>query len=146
MRRFRWTLLPATLCLAVWVLFRFVLFLGYVPSASMEPTIPAGSVILGIRIFGELERGDVVIFRHERKMLVKRIAAGEGDRVYLDDKSGSISVNEPLPGASRVLIVPKGCFFVVGDNREESIDSRRWEDPFVTDEEICADLIPFYGH
>ena len=145
-RRFRWTLLPATLCLAVWVLFRFVLFLGYVPSASMEPTIPAGSVILGIRIFGELERGDVVIFRHERKMLVKRIAAGEGDRVYLDDKSGSISVNEPLPGASRVLIVPKGCFFVVGDNREESIDSRRWEDPFVTDEEICADLIPFYGH
>ena len=145
-RRFRWTLLPATLCLAVWVLFRFVLFLGYVPSASMEPTIPAGSVILGIRIFGELERGDVVIFRHERKMLVKRIAAGEGDRVYLDDKSGSISVNEPLPGASRVLIVPKGCFFVVGDNREESIDSRRWEDPFVTDEEICAALIPFYGH
>ena len=92
-RRFRWTLLPATLCLAVWVLFRFVLFLGYVPSASMEPTIPAGSVILGIRIFGELERGDVVIFRHEGKTLVKRIAAGEGDRVYLDDKSGSISVN-----------------------------------------------------
>ena len=146
MRRFRWTLLPATLCLAVWALFRFVLFLGYVPSVSMEPTIPAGSVILGSRIFGELERGDVVIFRHERKMLVKRIAAGEGDRVYLDDKSGSISVNEPLPGASRVLIVPKGCFFVVGDNREESIDSRRWEDPFVTDEEICAALIPFYGH
>lgn len=145
-RRFRWTLLPAALCLAVWVLFRFVLFLGYVPSASMEPTIPAGSVILGIRIFGELERGDVVIFRHEGKTLVKRIAAGEGDRVYLDDKSGSISVNEPLPGASRVLIVPKGCFFVVGDNREESIDSRRWEDPFVTDEEICAALIPFYGH
>ena len=40
-------------------------------------------MILGIRIFGELERGDVVIFRHERKMLVKRIAAGEGDRVLL---------------------------------------------------------------
>ena len=45
-RRFRWALFPAALCLAVWALFRFVLFLGYVPSASMEPTIPAGSVIL----------------------------------------------------------------------------------------------------
>ena len=145
-RRFRWTLLPATLCLAVWVLFRFVLFLGYVPSASMEPTIPAGSVILGIRIFGEPERGDVVIFRHEGKTLVKRIAAGEGDRVYLDDKSGTFSVNEPLPGASRVLIVPKGCFFVVGDNREESIDSRKWEEPFIVGSEICAILAPIYGH
>ena len=145
-RRFRRTLLPATLCLAVWALFRFVLFLGYVPSASMEPTIPAGSVILESRIFGEPERGDVVIFRHEGKTLAKRIAAGEGDRVYLDGESGCFSVNEPLPGASRVLIVPQGFFFVVGDNREESIDSRNWEDPFVTDEEICAALMPFYEH
>lgn len=146
MRRFRWVLLPAALCLAVWVLFRFVLFLGYVPSVSMEPTIPAGSVILGSRIFGELERGDVVIFRHEGKTLVKRIAAGEGDRVYLGDESGAFSVNEPLPGASRVLIVPQGCFFMVGDNREEAIDSRKWEEPFIVGSEICAILAPIYGH
>ena len=144
-RRFRWTLLPATLCLAVWVLFRYVLFLGYVPSASMEPTIPAGSVILGIRIFGELERGDVVIFRHEGKTLVKRIAAGEGDRIYLDDESGTFSVNEPLPGASRVLIVPKGCFFVVGDSREASVDSRLWSLPFLEKQEILAVTLPSYS-
>ena len=85
---------PATLCLAVWVLFRFVLFLGYVPSASMEPTIPAGSVILGIRIFGELEPGRCGHLPPRRQDPSERIAAGEGDRVYLDDKSGSISVNE----------------------------------------------------
>ena len=142
MRKFRWVLLPAALCLAVWVLFRFVLFLGYVPSASMEPTIPAGSVILGSRVFGELERGDVVIFRHEGKTLVKRIAAGEGDRVYLDDESGTFSVKEPLPGASRVLVVPKGCFFVVGDNREASVDSRLWSSPFLEEKEILAVTLP----
>mgnify|MGYP001851802742 CR=1 FL=1 len=142
MRRFRWTLLPAALCLAVWALFRFVLFLGYIPSASMEPTIPAGSVILGSRIFGEVERGDVVIFRHEGKTLVKRIAAGEGDRVYLDGESDSFSVNEPLPGASRVLIVPQGCFFVVGDNREGSVDSRLWSSPFLEEQEILAVTLP----
>lgn len=144
-RRFCWVLLPAALCLAIWTLFRFVLFLGYVPSASMEPTIPAGSVILGSRIFGELERGDVVIFRHEGKTLVKRIAAGEGDRVYLDDKSGSISVNEPLPGASRVLTVPKDCYFVVGDNREASVDSRKWLSPFLEKQEILAVTLPSYS-
>lgn len=145
MKRFRWVLLPAALCLAVWALFRFVLFLGYVPSASMEPTIPAGSAILGSRIFGELERGDVVIFRHEGKTLVKRIAAGEGDRVYLDGGSGCFSVNEPLPGASRVLIVPKGCFFVVGDNREASVDSRLWSLPFLEEQEILAVTLPSYS-
>ena len=144
-RRFRWTLLPATLCLAVWVLFRFVLFLGYVPSASMEPTIPAGSVILGSRIFGELKQGDVVIFRHEGKTLVKRIAAGEGDGVYLDDESGNFSVNEPLPGASRILVVPKGCFFVVGDSREASVDSRLWSLPFLEKQEILAVTLPSYS-
>ena len=140
-RRFRWTLLPATLCLAVWVLFRYVLFLGYVPSASMEPTIPAGSVILGSRIFEELERGDVVIFRHDGKTLVKRIAAGEGDRIYLDDESGCFSVNEPLPGASRILVVPQGCIFVVGDNLEASVDSRNWNDPFVNKGDVKAKSI-----
>ena len=142
MRRFRWTLLPATLCLAVWALFRFVLFLGYVPSASMEPTIPAGSVILGSRIFGELKQGDVVIFRHEGKTLVKRIAAGEGDRVYLDDESGTFSVKEPLPGASRTLAVPQDCFFVVGDNWETSVDSRLWSSPFLEEKEILAVTLP----
>lgn len=145
MRRFRWLLLPAALCLAVWALFRFVLFLGYVPSASMEPTIPAGSVILGSRIFGELEQGDVVIFRHEGKTLVKRIAAGEGDRVYLDGESDSFSVNEPLPGANRTLVVPQACFFVVGDNLEASVDSRLWSSPFLEEEEILAVTLPSYS-
>lgn len=141
-RRFRWLFLPATLCLAVWALFQFVLFLGYVPSVSMEPAIPAESVILGSRIFGELERGDVVIFRHEGKTIVKRIAAGEGDRVYLDDESGTFSVNELLPGASRVLTVPQGCFFVVGDNREASVDSRLWSSPFLEEKEVLAVTLP----
>ena len=55
---------------------------------------------------------------------MKRIAAGEGDRIYLDDESGTFSVNEPLPGANRVLVVPQDCIFVVGDNLEASVDSR----------------------
>lgn len=62
MKRIRFLLGPALICLVVCILLKTVLFLGYVPSASMEPTIASGSYILGTRLFGELERGDVVIF------------------------------------------------------------------------------------
>ena len=55
MKRIRFLLGPALICLVVCILLKTVLFLGYVPSASMEPTIASGSYILGTRLFGELE-------------------------------------------------------------------------------------------
>lgn len=48
---------------------------GYVPTSSMEPTLETGSLILGLRLFDELETGDIIIFRHDSSYLVKRIAA-----------------------------------------------------------------------
>jgi len=66
---------------------RFVFFIGYVPTASMEPTISAGNYVFGIRLYGELQRGDVVIFRLNGQHLVKRIAAVPGDIVSIDESS-----------------------------------------------------------
>lgn len=54
---------------------------GVSGKASMEPTIEKGSYIVGIRIFSELEVGDIIIFRHDGKLLVKRIAAVAGETV-----------------------------------------------------------------
>ena len=81
MRR-KWKfIVPALALLGTCLLFRFVLFIGYVPTESMEPTLKRGSIIVGSRLFGELKVGDIVVFRHGGKLLVKRIAATEGNVV-----------------------------------------------------------------
>lgn len=134
-------LLPILLCFGVWMLFRTVLFVGIVPSSSMEPAIPAGSIILGSRIFSELGRGDIIVFRHEGKTLVKRVVAVPGDTVYLDDLDGSFTVNRETPNATRILTVPENCFFVAGDNRDNSMDSRVWEAPFVSGGTVIARVV-----
>ena len=138
MKRFRWAILPILLCFSVWLLFHTVLFVGIVPSSSMEPTIPEDSIILGNRLIGNLGRGDIIVFRHGGKTLVKRIVAVGGDTVSLDDQDGSFAVNQELATATRVLTVPEGCFFVVGDNRQNSFDSRFWEEPFVSAKWVLA--------
>lgn len=90
--------------------------------------IEKDSYIVGTRIYSRLGVGDIIIFHHDGKLLVKRIAAEEGEQVVHN-------------GAS--LTVPEKSYYVLGDNAEHSLDSRYWEDPFVRNEEIVAKLI-FY--
>lgn len=106
----------------------------------MEPTIKAGSLITGYRAVGRINRGDILIFTHDRYMVVKRVAALEGDTIYIDHTGTIISVNEEVQNAARILEVPAGCFFMLGDNTDDSIDSRFWEDPFITRKQIIAKL------
>ena len=86
----------------------------------MEPTLKAGSVLLGIRIIGSIETGDIIVFRHNERLFVKRVAAVGGDMIEYDGT------------------VPVDCFYVLGDNTEHSCDSRYWVCPFVTLKDIVA--------
>ena len=125
-KKIRPFIIPIVVTLVVLVLFHSIFMLGYVPTESMEPTLETGSLILGLRIFDELETGDIIIFRRDGSYLVKRIAACAGDTI---DHQNSI------------VTVPDNCYYVLGDNAENSHDSRYWADPYVSHEDVIAKLL-----
>lgn len=118
-------LIPAFVIIIILVLFRTVLFLGYVPSESMEPTLERDSYIIGNRLYRDIEVGDIIVFEREGSMMVKRVAACAGDIVMVNGQSQA---------------VPSNCYYVLGDNSDNSYDSRFWEDPFVREEDVHAKL------
>lgn len=119
-------LFPAIAMLLTFILLKCVLLIGYVPTESMEPTLERGSHIIGCRLYSELESGDIIIFRYDGKLLVKRIAAVEGDTI---ERNGIR------------MTVPEGCYYVLGDNADNSYDSRYWLNPFVSKDDVVAKLI-----
>lgn len=135
----RWAV-PVMVMAAVFLLAQFVFLFGYVPTASMESALPQGSYIIGTRIYDSLETGDVIIFEYDGKLLVKRIAAVSGDSINLDELVYMASLEQP-DRDGKILTVPEGCYFVLGDNTQNSYDSRYWDDPFVREEDIVAKLI-----
>lgn len=126
MKKLRTLIVPVVCVAATLFLFRMVFLIGYVPTESMEPTLEKGSYILGLRTYGELKNGDIIVFEHGGRLLVKRIAASSGDTVEKDGIAMS---------------VPEGSYYVLGDNVENSYDSRYWKDPFVQKDCIVAKLL-----
>lgn len=125
-RKIRPFIIPIIVTLIVVLLFHCIFMLGYVPTSSMEPTLETGSLILGLRCFDDLQNGDIIIFRHDGSYLVKRIAACEGDSLIHQETE---------------VTVPENCFYVLGDNTDSSHDSRYWENPFVSYEDVMAKLL-----
>lgn len=132
--------IPLGLTLLFYLVLQFVVLIGYVPSASMEPTLKEGSFIVGLRIHDEPEVGDIIVFKKDDFLYVKRVAAGPGDSVDFS----KLIYAESLPVPERfdsILVVPDNCYFVLGDNIQNSMDSRYWDNPFVTKEQIVAIVI-----
>lgn len=129
--------IPVGLTLFFYVVLRFVIFVGYVPTESMEPTLPRDSVIIGTRIFNEPQVGDIIVFEKDGVLLVKRVAAVPGDTVDLSQLTYMKSV--PIPVREETIItVPEDCYFVLGDNSQNSWDSRYWNEGYVLSTEVVA--------
>lgn len=143
---------------AIFVVIYAFLFRPYqVNGHSMDPTFQNGEYVLTNLIqkrYGTLNKGDVVVFNSpvdKEKDYIKRVIGVAGDRVRVDN--GDVYVNGQrieqtfLPsnvrtnagaflGEGQEVVVPVGNYFVMGDNRNFSSDSREWG--FVTKDEIIG--------
>ena len=136
----------------------FIIANAVVPTGSMETTIPAGSRIMGLRLyydFKEPERGDIVIFKYpddESVDYLKRIIGLPGETVEII--SGKVYINSELldepylseepTGDFGPYQVPEDSYFMLGDNRAVSKDSRYWHNTYVKKDKIIAKAFVMY--
>ena len=151
----------------------FILINAKDPSESMEKTIMTGDRVFGFRlayginanIFGnqiskkmkDPERFDIIIFKYpddESQLFIKRLIGLPGETVEIRD--GKVYINgssEPLDdsfvpetpkGNYGPYVVPEDSYFMLGDNREHSRDSRFWDNSFVTFDEIVGKAVVRY--
>ena len=119
---------------------------------SMFPTLAEGQIVVSLNGSG-FETGDVVAFYYDNKVLVKRVIAGPGDWVDIDD-DGNVFVNEKqisepylvekAKGECNIDLpyqVPESRVFVMGDHRSVSVDSRSSALGCVSYEKIVGRLV-----
>ncbi len=137
----------------------FIIVNARVPSASMENTVMTNDRLIANRlsyIFSEPERFDVIVFEapdEPDKLFIKRIIGVPGDNLeiiegvlYINGEKieEDIYVKETMYGSYGPYIVPEEHYFMLGDNRNNSLDSRYWFNTFVPKDTILGEAMFTY--
>ena len=156
---FEWILIIAFAVVAAMLINRYVIIKAEVPTGSMEHTIEVGDCIMGFQLayaFHGPERGDVVIFPYPdnpEATYVKRVIGLPGETVEI--KEGFVYIDgepieepylkEAMRGEYGPYVVPEGSYFMLGDNRNSSADSRKWKNTYLKEEDIIAKVMFRYS-
>lgn len=142
---------------------KFVYANAEVPTGSMIPIVQPGDRLIINRLsylFEDPKRGDIVMFAYpdnEKKNYLKRIIGLPGEKleireglIYINDRETPLSenyLNDEPNGDFGPYNVPEGCYFMLGDNRDNSLDAREWKNKYVKKEKIVGKAwLKYYPH
>ena len=123
-----------------------------IAGTSMEPSLKDGDFVLLVKT-DRLETGDLCAFYYSNKILIKRVIGTPGDYIWIEE-DGTVFLNgnaleepyvlEKALGECDVEFpyqVPEGCYFLMGDHRETSIDSRSTAIGCINGEQMIGKII-----
>ena len=151
-----WILIILAAIIVAMVIKTYVIINAIVPTGSMERTIKPGDNIFGNRlsyVFDNPKRGDIIIFYAPDDLsqkFIKRIKGKPGDKIKI--VSGKVYINDSKTPLKENYLkerwyvmagpleykVPKDSYFVMGDNRNNSNDSRFWKNTYVKKDYIIG--------
>lgn len=147
-----------TVMTCVFAAFVFIGRIATVSGNSMEPNLRHGDVILISNLYAKPDYGDVIAvgrYDAENPSIVKRIVALGGDEIDINFETHLITVNGGVITEHYKVVdaltvqgdltypvtVPEDCVFVLGDNRNDSLDSRFSRVGFIKKDEIAGKAV-----